>query len=181
MKLTPIGDLEQFSVEKPSAAEPPKRMADPGAPDVYLSAGTGCAALDPSSVIRRRTEDKVKKEVAKRQAARTGHPAPQLRKKTKRKNQWESPFLPDRRRRAGAARIMRRHRRLDSQSTRRRRNAARKREPIATPVHSDKRSHLTRSSPMAFPGTRSGARPGLSSQWPDCGRPSKAAVAWSRL
>lgn len=93
LKLTPVVDLEELSATKQSMPEIPKSMDDALAPDVYLTAGSGVLRATPSSVIRRRTEDKVKKEVAKRAAARTGVAAPTLRKKTKRANQWDSPLL----------------------------------------------------------------------------------------
>ena len=93
LKLTPVEDLEELSAAKQSLPEIPKLMEDALTHDVYLSAGSGALRATPSSVIRRRTEEKVKKEVAKRTASRTGRAAPTLRKKTKRANQWDSPLL----------------------------------------------------------------------------------------
>ncbi len=93
LKLTPVVDLEELSATKQSLPDVPHSMDEALDPDVYLTAGSGVLRAAPSSVIRRRTEDKVKKEVAKRAAARTGVAAPTLRKKTKRANQWDSPLL----------------------------------------------------------------------------------------
>jgi PQQ-like domain len=93
VKLTPVVDLEELSATKQSLPDIPKSMDDALAPDVYLTSGSGILGAAPSSVINRRTEEKVKKEIAKRAAARTGATAPTLRKKTKRANQWDSPLL----------------------------------------------------------------------------------------
>lgn len=93
LKLTPVVDLEELSATKQSLPEVPQSMDDALAPDVYLTSGSGVLGKSPSSVARRRTEEKVKKEVSKRAAARAGVTAPTLRKKTKRTNQWDSPLL----------------------------------------------------------------------------------------
>jgi outer membrane protein assembly factor BamB len=92
-KLDPIEDLGQLSATKQSVPDLPTQLDDALVQDVYLPAGSGALRAAPSSVIRRRTEAKVKKEVARRAAARTGATAPTLRKKTKRTNQWDSPLL----------------------------------------------------------------------------------------
>jgi tetratricopeptide (TPR) repeat protein len=92
-RLTPVIDLEELSASKQSLPEIPKSMDDALAPDVYLTPGSGILRSAPSSTIRRRTDEKVKKEVAKRSAARTGVTAPSLRKKIKKSNQWDSPLL----------------------------------------------------------------------------------------
>ncbi|MEX2091155.1 MAG: PQQ-binding-like beta-propeller repeat protein [Pirellulales bacterium] len=92
-KLEPIDDFGHLSASKLSSPDLPKQLDDALVQDVYLPAGSGSLRAAPSSVIRKRTEAKVKKEVARRAAARTGVTAPTLRKKVKRSNQWDSPLL----------------------------------------------------------------------------------------
>ncbi len=92
-RLVPLEDLEQLSADKQSATVIPASIEEAMGQDVYLSSSSGALRVSPSSIIRSRTASKVKDEVAKRTAARTGRRAPALRKKTKRANQWESPFM----------------------------------------------------------------------------------------
>lgn len=105
--LTPVdNEVEEESSQIPAiggafapvASALPSSGAFPGPstddPEVYLSASSSSLRASPSSVVRKRADDKVKKELARRAAERTGNKtAPTLKKKTKKSKEWESPFF----------------------------------------------------------------------------------------